>query len=123
LEVNRNVYIDTINWLLSCVIIRAISLIQYIDQLINYRKLYRIEKGKERKREIRREKKIREEMESQVLLIEQLIVKRNNGENLSESEKEELYSYDEFEAALKQYNQDREKKEDQEWQEWIESQL
>jgi len=117
LEVNRNVYIDTINWLLSCVIIRAISLIQYIDQLINYRKLYRIEKGKERKREIRREKKIREEMESQVLLIEQLIVKRNNGENLSESEKEELYSYDEFEAALKQYNQDREKKEDQEWQE------
>lgn len=123
MEVNRNVYIDTINWLLSCVIIRAISLIQYIDQLINYRKLYRIEKGKERKREIRREKKIREEMESQVLLIEQLIVKRNNGENLSESEKEELYSYDEFEAALKQYNQDREKKEDQEWQEWIESQL
>jgi len=111
MKTNRNVYLDTLDWLLGRAVTRGISLMQWIYQLIHFRELRRIEREKERKREIRneREREIRREIridrerrknianaESLTLLIEQLIAKRNNEEKLSKSEKKELAAYDKF---------------------------
>jgi len=120
METNRNVYLDTINWLISRAKFRTISLTLWIYRLINYRKLqkelHRIEREKKIKRETRNKKereirriikidkerrKKRANVESLNLLIEQLIAKRNNGEKLSESQNKELAAYDKFIVQFK----------------------